>query len=45
MVNKFGIELLMIVEDALVLVNKNSNTLWADAKDKEMTDMKVAFEI
>ena len=43
--HKFGIELHKTLEQALALDAKNGNTLWADAKSKEMENVRVAFEV
>ena len=43
--HKFGRELPKTVEQAYTLDAKKSNTLWADAKFKEMENVRVAFEV
>ena len=40
-----SIELPKTVKHALALDAKNGNTLWADAKSKEMENVRVAFEV
>ena len=42
---KYGINLLKMVEEGLILDKANGNTLWADVIAKEMTNVKVAFKI
>ena len=41
--HKFGIEMPKSVEHALELDKKNGNTLWYDAIQKEMKNVKIAF--
>ncbi len=43
--HKFGIDLPKAIKVALELDKKNGNTFWADAIDKEMKDVCVAFKI
>jgi hypothetical protein len=43
--HKYGIEIPTSVEHACVIDRANSNTLWKDALAKEMTEVKVAFEV
>ena len=43
--HKFWIELSRTVEQAYALDAKNRNTLWADAINKEMENVTVAFDI
>jgi hypothetical protein len=40
-----GIEVSKTVKDALALDRKNGNTLWADAIEKEMKEVCIAFNI
>ena len=42
---KFGIKMPSTVEEALALDAENKNTLWYDAIQKEMGNVKVAFEV
>jgi hypothetical protein len=41
---KFGIELPALVDQALEIVKRTGNTLWADAIAKEMKDVRIAFK-
>ena len=43
--HKFGIELPKTVDNALALDKKNGNTYWADAINKEIKNVRVAFKI
>ena len=42
---KFVIENSMTLEEALTLVAKNDNVLWADSIPKELENINMAFEI
>jgi len=43
--HKFGIEIPTSVEDAYEIDRRNGNTLWRDAIDKEMKNVKIAFKV
>ena len=43
--HKFGIEIPTTVEQALEIDKKNGNTLWQDAINKEMKNVRVAFKV
>jgi hypothetical protein len=43
--HKYGIEIPRTVEEAYKLDAKNGNTFWRDAIEKEMSNLKVAFDI
>jgi hypothetical protein len=43
--HKYGVEIPRTVEEAYKLDEKNGNTLWRDAINKEMANLKVAFDI
>ncbi len=43
--HKYGIEIPKTVKKALALDRKNGNTLWADAIAKEMSKVRIAFNI
>jgi len=43
--HKFGIELPSSARHAYEIDQRNGNTLWRDAIDKEMTNVKVAFKV
>ena len=43
--HKYGVELPRTVEEALKLDKLNGNTCWRDAINKEMENLKVAFDI
>jgi hypothetical protein len=43
--HKYGVELPTTVQEAFDLDKKNGNTLWRDALNKEMENLKVAFDI
>ena len=43
--NKFGLKLLKTVSEAYAIDKKNGNTLWQDAIQKEMENVKIAFQI
>ena len=43
--HKFGIELPTSVEHAYEIDRKNGNTLWRDAIEQEMTNVRVAFKV
>ena len=43
--HKYGVELPTSVNQAKQLDDKNGNTLWVDAINKEMENLKVAFDI
>jgi hypothetical protein len=43
--HKFGIRIPMSVREALEIDRSNGNTLWEDAIQKEMTNVRVAFRI
>ena len=43
--HKYGVEIPRTVAEALKLDEINGNTHWRDAIDKEMTNLKVAFDI
>ena len=43
--HKYGVEIPRSVEEAKLLDEKNGNTLWTDAINKEMENLKVAFDI
>ncbi len=43
--HKFGIEIPKTVKEALALDRKNGNTLWAEAIAKEMSEVRIAFNI
>ena len=43
--HKYGIELPTSVEHAFKLDSKNGNSIWRDAINKEMDNLKVAFDI
>lgn len=43
--HKYGVELPRTVTEALALDRKNGNNLWRKAIDKEMENLKVAFDI
>ena len=43
--HKYGVELPRTVAEALKLDDDNKNSLWRDAIDKEMGNLKVAFDI
>ena len=43
--HKYGIELPSTVEEAFMIDKKNGNSLWRDAINKEMENLKVAFDI
>ena len=43
--HKYGIEIPRTVEEAYKLDARNDNTFWHDAIDKEMSNLKVAFDI
>jgi len=43
--HKYGVELPTSVDEARKLDQKNGNTLWTDAINKEMENLKVAFDI
>ena len=42
--HKFGIKLHKIVNEAYAIEEKNRNTLWQDAIQKEMEYVKIAFQ-
>ena len=43
--HKYGVELPKSVKEALEIDARNGNDLWRDAIKKEMTNLKVAFDI
>ena len=43
--HKYGIELLRSVDEVLRFDKLNGNTFWRDAINKEMENLKVAFDI
>ena len=43
--HKYGVELPRSADHAAQLDKQNNNTLWADALDREMSNVSVAFEI
>jgi len=43
--HKYGVEIPRTVEEAYKLDEKNGNTLWRDAINKEMANLKVTFDI
>jgi hypothetical protein len=43
--HKYGIEIPRTINDALKLDEKNKDTFWRDAINKEMENLKVAFDI
>ena len=43
--HKYGVELPTSIDEARRLDLKNGNTLWMDAINKEMENLKVAFDI
>ena len=43
--HKYGVELPRTIDEALALDKINGNTLWRDAINKEMGNLKVAFDI
>ena len=43
--HKYGVELPRTVQEAFALDEKNGNTMWRDAINKEMENLKVAFDI
>jgi len=43
--HKYGVELPRSIREALQLDTRNGNTLWRDAINKEMSNLKVAFDI
>ena len=43
--HKYGIEIPRTVKEAYILDAKNGNTIWRDAINKEMENLKVAFDI
>ena len=45
MTDKFGLELPMKVEEAIAIDEKKRNTLWQDAIEREMKNVKIAFQI
>ena len=42
---KFGAKVPLTVEEALALYKQNGNTLWNDAIEKEMKNLRIAFEV
>jgi hypothetical protein len=42
--HKFAIEIPRSAEEAYKLDEKNGNTFWRDAIEKEMSNLKVAFD-
>ena len=43
--HKYGVELPRTVKEAIQLDARNGNTFWNDAIDREMVNLKVAFDI
>ena len=43
--HKYGVEIPRTIEEALAMDKANGNTLWRDAINKEMGNLKVAFDI
>ena len=43
--HKYGIEILRTINEAFKLDEKNKDTFWCDTVDKEMENLKVAFDI
>ena len=43
--HKYCVAVLCSAEEAYSLDTKNGNTLWQDALDKEMPNLRVAFDI
>ena len=43
--HKFGLKLPKTINDTYVIDQKNRNTLWQDAIQKEMENVKIAFQI
>ena len=43
--HKYGIEVPRTVKEAYLIDERNGNTLWRDAINKEMNNLKVAFDI
>ena len=43
--HKYGIEIPRTVEEAYAIDEKNGNSIWRDAINKEMENLKVAFGI
>lgn len=43
--HKYGVEIPRTVQEAYALDKKNGNTLWRDALTKEMSNLRVAFDI
>lgn len=43
--HKYGIEILRMIKEALELDTKNNNTYWRDTIKKEMSNLRVAFDI
>ena len=45
MTHKFGPDLFKMTEEAIAINEKNRNTLWQDAIEKEIKYVKIAFQI
>ena len=45
MSHKYGIEIPNYIEEAYRIDDKNGNTIWRDAINKEIENLKVTFEI
>ena len=43
--HKYGVEIPSTIEEAFAIDTKNGNTFWRDAINKEMANLKVAFDI
>ena len=43
--HKYGVEVPRSIKEAIALDERNGNTLWQDAINKEMNNLKVAFDI